>query len=188
MTTKFHTPHRSGLPMAERRSLAVLEDKAGLVGRWRANKEAAKVAARSHTALTVKKYETLTRAGEAELAAAEMAVVGSIMAQGQRVASVLAEDIAAETGAAQVRLTTLAGAERITHVKNRAESYSAIQTRVRTNELSEAEADALNSLADADLAADVERTNARISNTKEFVEDLHGDTLGTLKRAFDHLR
>ena len=188
MSTKFQAPHKSGLPIAERRSLAVLESSVGTFGRLRVGRVARKEAERSLTRVTIAENQTLERVVSAELAAAEIAVVGAIMGQGQRVAAALAEDIAAETGAAQTRLTTLAGAERITHVQNRAEAYSAIRTRVQSSAISDSEAEALRSYADADLTADVERTNTRVNRSKEFVEELHGDTLDALKRASEHLR
>ncbi|MEA2976415.1 MAG: hypothetical protein QOF19_1935 [Alphaproteobacteria bacterium] len=188
MSTKYQAPHKSGLPMAERRNLAVLESSAGTFGRLRVGRLARKEAERSLTNVTIAKNQTLERVVTAELAAIEVAVVGAIMGQGQRVAATLAEDIASETGAAQTRLTTLAGAERITHVQNRTEAYSAIRTRVQSNAVSDSEADALRSYADADLTADVERTNARINRSKDFVEQLHGDTLDALRRASEHLR
>lgn len=188
MSSKFQAPHKSSLPMAERRNLAVLETGAGALGRFRVGRVARKEAERSLTTVTIAQNQTLERVVVAELAATETAVVGSIMGQAQRVAAALAEDIAAETGAAQTRLTTLAGAERITHVQNRSEAYSAIRSRVQTNAVSESEAEALRSYADADLTADVERTNNRINRSKDFVEELHGDTLDALKRASEHLR
>lgn len=188
MTTKFRTPHKPGLPMAERRHMAVLEDSVGPLARMRVGRLAKKEAEKSLTALTIAKNQTYERVAEAELATTEMAVIGSIMAHSQRMASVLAEDMAAETGASQARLTTLAGAERITHVRIRTENYSATRARVQANELSEAEAEALNSRADSDLAGDVQRTDVRIGKTKDFVEDVCDVTLGTIKRPFDYLR
>jgi hypothetical protein len=60
-----------------------------------------------------------------------------------------------------------------------------VRSRRQSNELSEAEAEALNSRSDADLAADVERTDLRVAKTKAFVDEVFDSTVESLKRSFD---
>ena len=185
MNTKFRAPQKLDLPMADRRHLDVLNEHVGFLGQRRVAKLASREAEQSLKVVTVAKNQAIERIVVADLAVNELAVVGSILAQGQVVASTLAENMAAETGASKLRLTTLAAAERLSHVKNRAESYAAVRSRLQANELSEAEAEALNSRSDSDLAGDVELTDARIAKAKAFVEDLFDCTLDSLKRPFE---
>jgi hypothetical protein len=188
MNNKFRIPQNTGLPIAERRHLDVLTEHVGFLGQRRVAKVASKEAEHSLKAIAVARNQGLERIASADIAATELVVIGSIRTHLQRAASTLVEDAAAETGASQLRLCTLGAAERLSHVKNRAESYTAVQSRLQSNELSEAEAEALNSRSDADLAADVERTDARIGKTKAFIEDVFDSTLESLKRPFDFER
>lgn len=185
MDGKFRTPQKSGLPMAERRHLDVLSEPVGFLGQRRIAKLASKEAEQSLKVVTVARNQAVERIVLADVAVNELAVVGTILAQGQIVASTLVENLSAETGAAKIRLRTLGEAARLSHVKARSEAYSLVRAMQQKGELSEAEAEALNSRSDADLANEVECTDARIAKANAVVEDLFETTLESLKRPFD---
>ncbi|MGA2442817.1 MAG: hypothetical protein ABSH08_17830 [Tepidisphaeraceae bacterium] len=171
--------------MAQHRHLDVLSGHVGFLGRRRVDKIVSKEAEYSLKKIAVARNQALERIATDDITATELAVTGSIRANLQRLASTLAEDAAAETGASQLRLSTLGAAERLSHVINRSDSYAAVRSRRQSNELSEAEAEALNSRSDADLAADVERTDLRVAKTKAFVDEVFDSTVESLKRSFD---
>jgi hypothetical protein len=188
MTTRFDNITKATLPIADRRALALLEDSAGTIGRLQARGVGRKEARKSLKALTVARAQTIERVAAAELATTEASVVGAIMAQGQQSIATLIEEVTADTGVHQTRMTTLGNAERISHVAKRLESYQAINARVEQNAISVDEAEALKSQSDAALVRDVETTNARIEKSKEVVEELHGNFIAAVKRSTEHLR
>lgn len=188
MTTRFDSTSKITLPIAERRTLALLEEGAGVLGRLEARNVGRKAARKSLRALTEARAQTIERVAAAEQASTEATVVGAIMAQGQQSISTLIEEVTADTGVHQTRMTTLGNAERISHVGKRLEAYTAISDRVEQNAVSEDEAEALRSEADAALVRDVGLTNARIEKSKEVIEELHGSFIAAVKRSTEHLR
>lgn len=188
MKTKFDIAPGTELRLPTPANLPAVQQNAGIFDRFSTNRVVRKEASRVRTELTVARIQAEERVAKTQLGISEATVKGALVAQGVAAIGTLAVDIAARTGAVQSRLTATAAAERISHVENRAESYAAINARQEKNRLSADEALALKSYSDADLVADIERTNSRISRGKEAIEVLHDLALDGLSRATDIIR
>ena len=184
MTTKLEPKSLLTAPS----NLPSLQHNAGMLGRYRADRTTRKEAGRALAVLQVEVLQTQTRIAQTELATTEGAVRGALAANALSTIGALAEDAATQTGAIRARFVTLAGAERIKHVQIRAENYRALETRQAQGCLSSDEAGALKAFADADLAVEVEATNARSAVSKDLIECAHETVVDALKEATKKIR
>lgn len=169
-------------------NLPSLQHNAGMIGRYKADRATRKEAGRVLTVLQVDVIQTQARIAHTELATTEGAVRGALAAHALSTIGALAEDAATETGAIRARFVTLAGAERIKHLQIRAENYRALETRQAQNGLSADEAAALKAFADADLAVEVDCTNARSAASKDLIECAHETVVDALREATRKIR
>jgi len=188
MKTKLEIAPTRDLQLASPTNLPSVQHKVGILGRFNANRALSKEASRVLTELVTARLQAEERVGKTQIGISEATIKGALVAEGMASIGTLAVDIATKTGAVQSRLTATAAAERITHVENRAESYTAIDARQAQNRLSSDEAVALRSYSDADLVNDIERTNNRIGRSKDAVESVHDLALNGLGRAADLIR
>jgi hypothetical protein len=170
----------SSAPPADLRGI---ERSVGFLRRMQVNTEVGREAAKALADVKIETHLADARVAKAAIAIKEAIVTSALVTDGMATIGLLTLDLNAKTGAVQTNLTAAAGAERITHVMTRGATLQAIESRRLDGRVSDAEARALNSYADADLSEDVERTNQRIRRSKDAVEVLHDFALGGLQRA-----
>ncbi len=166
MKTKLETASNTTLQPLAPTNLPSVQQHVGVLGRVKANRAGSKEASRVLTELTVARLQAEERVGKTQIAIAEAAVKGAMVAEGMSTLGALTVDIAIKTGAVQSKLTATAAAERMTHIATRADTHAAIEARQAHGSLSDAEAGALKSYAAADLVSDIERQNDRIKRSK----------------------
>lgn len=188
MKTKLDVNSSATLQPLAPANLPSVQQEVGVLGRVVAKRAGSREASRVLTELALARLQAEERVGKTQIAIAEAAVKGAMVAEGMQTLGALTVDIAMKTGAVQSNLTATAAAERMTHVATRADTHAAIAARVAQGSVSPEEAAALNSYAEVDLVTDIERTNDRIKRSKEAVEVVHDLALGGLRRATDSIR
>jgi hypothetical protein len=188
MKTALDVVPKAGTALQIPANLQLVQESAGLVGRYLASRAIGKEASRTLVELKTAFIQAEERIGKTQIGVAEAKVKGALIAEAMGSIGALAVDVASRVGVVQSALTASAAAERVAHVENRAASYFAIDAALAQKRLSMDESVALKSYADADLVTDIERANTRMIRSKEAVERFHNLALDGLSRATQTIR
>ena len=171
--------------LATSANLVAIEKHTGILDRWRADRAASRQAGHSLAELKTARIQAEQRIATTAFKIAEAQIKTALVSGSMMQIGALTMDLNHKTAAVEQRLTSGSHGELIGHLQNRAASVGAIKALEQDGRISEQEATALTSFAQADAVEDINRSRERTRKAKEAVETLHGFALDGIARAKD---